>query len=175
MSTIYCQADTRLHTPTLVIQVSQCASDSQKSKYQRVFIVNFRACYLSLLEKRSQREYDANKNSEKCLTTGKWRRYSPLKRVNDADVSARCSAAMNSKISAAPAAFFAPLRQQSCSVGTKVALIQQQRSGVSYLFVPGLSSAGKACWRESRLMQYTVSGKKNRISGPTPTLHPLSG
>lgn len=66
--TIYCQADTRLHTLTLVtysptgkvIQVSQCASDSQKSKYQRVFIVNFRARYLSLLEKRFQREYDAN-------------------------------------------------------------------------------------------------------------------
>lgn len=106
--TIYCQADTRLHTPTLVIQVSQCASDSQKSKYQRVFIVNFRARYLSLLEKRSQRQYDANVQIKTVRSVWTKRRYwresySPLKRVNDADVvlSARCSAAMNSKISVA--------------------------------------------------------------------------
>lgn len=46
---------------------------------------------------------------------------------------------------------------------------------MSYLFVSGRSSAGRAssCWRETRLMQYTVSGRRDRISGPALTLHPL--
>lgn len=50
-------------------------------------------------------------------------------------------------------------------------------SSASYLFVSGRSSAGSAssCWRETRLMQYTVSGRRDRISGPTFSLRTLSG